>query len=121
MELTQELRCLVCQNENLADSNADLAKDLREKTYEMVVAGQDKKEIIDYMVQRYGDFVLYRPPVMASTYLLWGGPFLILIGGIAILLVVIRRQRQAGQTDEIDDAELQRVEQLLKNEQDKNA
>lgn len=118
--LTEELRCLVCQNQNLADSNADLAKDLRQKTYEMVIAGKDDQAIIDYMVERYGDFVLYRPPVNPTTLLLWVGPFLILFGGVAVLLVVIRRQRRAGATDEVDSDALRRVEKLLENEKDKS-
>ena len=70
-KLIAELRCLVCQNQNLADSNAELAQDLRNKTYEMVRAGQSDEDIIGYMVQRYGDFVLYRPPLKATTVLLW--------------------------------------------------
>lgn len=118
--LIEELRCLVCQNQNLADSNAELAQDLRQKTYEMVIAGKDEQAIIDYMVQRYGDFVLYRPPVNATTLLLWVGPFLILFGGVAVLLLVIRRQRRAGATDEVDSDALRRVEQLLENEKDKS-
>jgi len=116
--LIEELRCLVCQNQNLADSNAELALDLRQKTYEMVAAGKSNEEIVDYMVQRYGDFVLYRPPVKSSTIFLWVGPFLILLMGIAILIAVIRRQRGAA-LDQVDDAALQKVEQLLKDEQDK--
>jgi cytochrome c-type biogenesis protein CcmH len=118
--LIEELRCLVCQNQNLADSNAELAQDLRQKTYEMVIAGKDEQAIIDYMVERYGDFVLYRPPVNATTLLLWVGPFLILFGGVFVLLRVIRRQRRAGATDEVDSDALRRVEQLLENEKDKS-
>jgi cytochrome c-type biogenesis protein CcmH len=118
--LIEELRCLVCQNQNLADSNSDLAKDLRQKTYEMVIAGKDDQGVIDYMVERYGDFVLYRPPVNSTTLLLWVGPFFILFGGVAVLLVVIRRQRRAGATDEVDSDALRRVEKLLENEKDKS-
>jgi cytochrome c-type biogenesis protein CcmH len=91
-ELIEELRCLVCQNQNLADSNADLAKDLREKTYEMVEAGKSKEQIIDWMVNRYGDFVLYKPPLQRNTLLLWGGPFIILLVGIGVLVRFIRRR-----------------------------
>lgn len=114
--LIEELRCLVCQNQNLADSNAELALDLRQKTYEMVAAGKSNQEIVDYMVARYGDFVLYRPPVKTSTMLLWVGPFLILLGGISVLIVVIRRQRSAA-LDTVDEATLQKVEQLLTRDQ----
>jgi len=74
--LIAELRCLVCQNQNLADSNAELAQDLRRQTYEMVQKGSSSEEVITYMVQRYGDFVLYRPPFRPSTALLWAGPAL---------------------------------------------
>ncbi len=92
--LIAELRCLVCQNQNLADSNAELAQDMRRQTYEMVQSGSSKEEIIVYMVQRYGDFVLYRPPFMPSTVLLWVGPFLIFAVGVGILLLFIRRRNQ---------------------------
>ncbi len=97
--LIKELRCLVCQNQNLADSNADLARDLRNKTYQMIVAGSADREIVEYMVQRYGDFVLYRPPVKASTIFLWTGPFVILLVGLLIITRVIRnRHKQAAET-----------------------
>jgi len=92
VQLTKELRCLVCQNQNLADSNADLAKDLREKSYEMVKAGKTHDEITEYMIARYGDFVLYRPPVNTSTYLLWLGPFVILLAALVALFLFIRRK-----------------------------
>ncbi len=88
--LTEELRCLVCQNQSLADSHAELAQDLRNEVYKMVIAGDSDKEIIDYMVTRYGDFVLYRPPVKNTTYFLWFGPFLILLIAIIIIARVIR-------------------------------
>lgn len=88
--LTEELRCLVCQNQSLADSHADLAQDLRNEVYKMVIAGDSDKEIIDYMVSRYGDFVLYRPPVKNTTYFLWFGPFIILFIAIIIIARVIR-------------------------------
>jgi len=89
-DLTEELRCLVCQNQSLADSHADLAQDLRDEVYKMVIAGDTNKEIINYMVTRYGDFVLYRPPVKNTTYFLWFGPFLILLLAIIIVVRVIR-------------------------------
>ena len=89
-KLTEELRCLVCQNQSLADSHAELAQDLRNEVYKMVIAGDSNKEIIDYMVTRYGDFVLYRPPVKNTTYFLWFGPFLILLVAIIIVVRAIR-------------------------------
>ena len=85
-----ELRCLVCQNQNLADSNADLAKDLRDKTYQMIMSGQSNQEIFNYMVSRYGDFVTYRPPLNAQTILLWAAPGLLLMVGIAVAWRVVR-------------------------------
>lgn len=113
--LIEELRCLVCQNQNLADSNAELAQDLRQKTYEMVKTGMNEDAIIEYMVTRYGDFVLYRPPVRTSTMLLWVGPFIILIAGVAIMISVVRRQRRS-ESDSVDEAELARAEQLLEQD-----
>jgi len=91
--LITELRCLVCQNQNLADSNADLAADLREITYDMIRAGATDPEIVTFMVDRYGDFVLYRPPLRASTVLLWVGPFVLLATGLVAAIVVMRRRR----------------------------
>src|SRR4030088_3639448 len=81
--LTQQLRCLVCQNETLADSRADLAEDLRREIRKEIKAGKTDPEIIAFLTQRYGDFILYNPPVKATTYLLWFGPFVILVFGIA--------------------------------------
>jgi cytochrome c-type biogenesis protein CcmH len=118
--LIDELRCLVCQNQNLADSNAELAQDLRRKTYEMVKAGKSSEEIVDYMVQRYGDFVLYRPPLKGTTLALWVGPFLILAIGVVVLLRVITRRRN-DPTETDDAAELARVERLLAADKDRKA
>ncbi len=84
----------MCQNQNLADSNAELAQDMRRQTYEMVQSGSSNEEVITYMVQRYGDFVLYRPPFRPSTALLWAGPFLIFAIGVAILMLFIRRRNR---------------------------
>ncbi len=89
-KLIEELRCLVCQNQSLADSQAGLAQDLRNEVYRMVIAGDSDKEIIAYMVNRYGDFVLYRPPVKNTTYFLWFGPFLMLLIAIIVIARVIR-------------------------------
>ena len=91
-QLTQELRCLVCQNQNLADSDAQLAHDLRAEVHEMLVAGKSDDEIKQFMVERYGDFVLYRPPVQKNTYLLWLAPMaLLLIGGLVLRSSVKKR------------------------------
>jgi cytochrome c-type biogenesis protein CcmH len=118
-QLIAELRCLVCQNQNLADSNAELAQDMRRKTYELVQGGASSDDVVDYMVKRYGDFVLYRPPFRLSTLLLWLGPFAILAGGVAILLVFIRRRgRQPGA--QLSDNELQRAKALLGEEDNKS-
>ena len=91
-QLTQELRCLVCQNQNLADSDAPLAHDLRAEVHEMLVAGKTDDEIKQFMVERYGDFVLYRPPVQKNTYLLWLAPLvLLLIGGLVLRASIKKR------------------------------
>ena len=91
-QLTMELRCLVCQNQNLADSDAQLAHDLRAEVHEMLVAGKSDDEIKQFMVERYGDFVLYRPPVQKNTYLLWLAPMvLLLIGGVVLRSSVKKR------------------------------
>lgn len=115
-DLIAELRCLVCQNQNLADSDADLAKDLRRETYKMVRAGRSDEEIISFMVDRYGEFVLYRPPVKSSTVLLWFGPFALALIGALVLVVQIRRRRApTGGAPEADlsPAEKARVDALL--------
>jgi len=91
--LITELRCLVCQNENLADSNADLAKDLRQQIYLMVLAKNTDAEIKNYLVSRYGHFILFRPPYAANTYILWIAPFVLLITGFIILATIIYKRR----------------------------
>ena len=111
-KLAVELRCLVCQNQNLADSNAELAQDLRQEVYEMIQSGATDQEIVSFMVARYGDFVLYRPPFKATTAFLWIGPFIILIAGFVILLVVIRKRRQTSAV-ELDETAQARARQLL--------
>lgn len=92
-KLTQELRCLVCQNQNLADSDAQLAHDLRAEVHEMLLAGKTDGEIKTFMVERYGDFVLYRPPVQQNTYLLWLAPLALLLIGALILRVNIKKRK----------------------------
>lgn len=92
--LINELRCLVCQNQTIADSNADLALDLRQKVAEQIAAGKTDEQVIDYLTARYGDFVLYRPPVQPNTWLLWSGPFLLLLlGGIVLVATLKKRAR----------------------------
>jgi len=112
-QLAVELRCLVCQNQTLADSNAPLAEDLRREVREMIAKNMSDREIIDFLVQRYGDFVLYRPPWKASTTLLWIGPFLLLGVGTAALVVALRRRARKLVDTPVTDEERRRVEQLL--------
>lgn len=114
-DLVQELRCLVCQNQNIADSNAELAQDLKRKTYELVVSGKSKDEIADYMTERYGDFVMYRPPVTQTTLFLWVGPFIIMFIGIFFLIRVIRSRKQQHQSV-LSEEEKAKAAELLKSE-----
>ena len=97
--LIKDLRCLVCQNQSIADSNATLASDLRREVREMMVAGQTDEQIREFMTARYGDFVLYRPPVRPRTWLLWSAPVLLLIGGIGIAAMVVLRRMRAAKAD----------------------
>jgi cytochrome c-type biogenesis protein CcmH len=105
--LTGELRCLVCQDEDLADSNADFARDLRHKVFELMQEGKSDAQIKQYLVDRYSDFVLYDPPVNPHTWLLWFGPLLILIAGGVVVGYTIRKRSRAGTpaapTDNGDD------------------
>ena len=94
MAIAVELRCLVCQNQTIADSHADLAVDLRNQVREMLRQGQGRDQIVSYMTARYGDFVLYRPPLKESTALLWFGPAALLLGGLAVLVLVLRRRNR---------------------------
>lgn len=110
--LINELRCLVCQNQNLADSNAELAQDLRRKVYNMVMEDKSDKQIHKYMVDRYGDFVLYRPPLKMRTFILWTGPFIILGAGLIILLSFILR-RSKNNALSLSENDKERVNQLL--------
>ncbi len=111
-KLSEELRCLVCQNQNLADSNADLARDLRREIHDMIIAGKSDQEIIKFLTDRYGDFVLYDPPVKTITLLLWGGPFILIVIGAITLIVLVRRR--GGSTDEapLSAEEQARLDQL---------
>ncbi|MEY8878414.1 MAG: cytochrome c-type biogenesis protein, partial [Leptothrix sp. (in: b-proteobacteria)] len=92
LAITAELRCLVCQNQTVADSHSDLAGDLRQQVREMLERGASNQEVIDFMTARYGDFVLYRPPVKPTTVLLWAGPALLLFGGVTALILTLRRR-----------------------------
>src|SRR6266478_6171878 len=112
MDLAGELRCLVCQNQSLAESNAGLAVDLRNQIREQLARGASEREVIGFMVARYGDFVLYRPPLKASTFFLWFGPFVLLVAGIYVLIRRIRRQNAMNR--QLSEAERLRAEQLLK-------
>lgn len=102
--LETDLRCLVCQNQTLADSNAPLAEDLRREVRELALAGKSDAEIRAFLVARYGDFVLYKPPVRESTWLLWFGPFLLLGGGIVAWLAIVRRRRRGSVAEAEADA-----------------
>lgn len=115
--IIEEMRCLVCQNESLAGSNAELAVDLRNEIYDMMKAGQGKDQIIDFMVARYGDFVLYSPPIKPSTYPLWFGPVLLFLIGAVILYNILRRKNRSRET-ELSAEEQQRLDNILKQSTD---
>ena len=117
MAISEDLRCLVCQNESLAASRAELALDLRQQVREKLKAGASDKEVVDFMVQRYGDFVLYKPPVKPYTLVLWYGPFALLGIGAATLFMFLRRRMQIGKQAQvpISDEEKRRAEAMLKN------
>jgi cytochrome c-type biogenesis protein CcmH len=121
-DLIEELRCLVCQNQSLADSDAELAHDLRAEVYDMIQAGKNDEEIVTFLVARYGDFVLYKPPVKPSTWLIWFGPFVLLIIAAILLLRALRRQKNIPAT-EITAEERARLDAILGStppEEDKN-
>jgi len=109
------LRCLVCQNQNLAGSDADLARDLRRETYEMLNEGKSQQQVVDFMVERYGDFVLYRPQFKSTTYLLWLGPFLLLL---CVLVFLVRRLLCAAKP-EVDAQAVARAKQILDSKESK--
>ena len=114
--LTEQLRCLVCQNETLADSRADLAEDLRREIRKEIKAGKSDPEIIAFLTQRYGDFILYNPPIKATTYLLWFGPFVLLLAGIAMLYRYLRRRRELIKEEPLTAAERKQAEELLRSQ-----
>lgn len=114
-KLSQELRCLVCQNETLADSRADLAEDLRREIRSQIRAGKSDKEIIEFLTQRYGEFVLYRPRVEPKTYLLWFGPFVLLLAGLAILFRYVKQRRDQIAETPLTGDERKRAEEILRS------
>jgi cytochrome c-type biogenesis protein CcmH len=119
--LSEDLRCLVCQNETIAASRADFANDLRREIREQMQAKKSDKEIVDFLVARYGDFVLYRPPVKSTTLLLWFGPFIFLLGGAIALFVYLKQRRKQIQEPQLSDQELKHTEDLLKERKGNNA
>jgi len=120
MQLATELRCLQCQNQTLADSNAPLAVDLRQEIRELIAKGQTDQQIKEYLAARYGDFVFYRPPVKSETLLLWFGPALLVLGGLLALYITLRRRlarlEAEGVTAELSDADARRAQNLLDEE-----
>ncbi|WP_373990384.1 cytochrome c-type biogenesis protein CcmH [Duganella sp. BuS-21] len=116
--LEEELRCLVCQNQTIADSHAGLASDLRREVREQLAQGKSEQEVLDFMVQRYGDFVLYRPPVKSSTWLLWFGPFLLVAAGALLLISRLRAARTRVAGVQPSEQQLQRARALLDNDKE---
>ena len=114
-DVIEELRCLVCQNQSLIDSDAELAHDLRAEVYGMMQAGNSDAQIIDFLVERYGDFVLYSPPVKPSTWLIWFGPFVLLLVAILLLVRSLRRQQRSTRAD-ISAADRQRINRMLEDD-----
>ncbi len=112
-QLEEKLRCLVCQNQTLADSSAELAGDLRREVREQVAKGHSDAQIIDYLVQRYGDFVLYQPPFKATTALLWIGPFVLLAAAVLVLVANLRRRRRAPEEHALAEDDKRLVERVL--------
>ncbi|MEW8285786.1 MAG: cytochrome c-type biogenesis protein [Candidatus Thiodiazotropha endolucinida] len=116
-DIIEEMRCLVCQNESLAGSNAELAIDLRNEIYEMMKSGQEKEDIINFMVARYGDFVLYSPPLKPTTYPIWFGPLIVFLVGGVVLFRILKRKSVARET-ELSAEEEQRLNRLLNQSND---
>ena len=112
--ISEEMRCLVCQNESLAGSRSDLAEDLRRELRTLIKEGKTDAEVREFMVSRYGDFVLYRPPLKPTTWLLWVGPFVLMIAGVAALIAYLRRRGREMKDAPLSDEENQRAEALLK-------
>ena len=121
ISISEEMRCLVCQNESLAGSRSDLANDLRREIRTLIKEGKSDDQIRSFMVERYGDFVLYRPPVKPITWLLWIGPFIILLIGIAVLFTYLRRRNSAVTTIALSDDDNKRIDALLNTKDEKGA
>jgi len=119
ISISEEMRCLVCQNESLAGSRSDLANDLRREIRTLIKEGKSDDQIRSFMVERYGDFVLYRPPVKPITWLLWIGPFIILLIGIAGLLIYLRRRNNAVSNIPLSDDDNKKIDALLNNKNEK--
>jgi cytochrome c-type biogenesis protein CcmH len=117
IEISEEMRCLVCQNESLAGSRAELAMDLRRELRTLIRAGKSDEQIREFMVSRYGDFVLYRPRIKPETWLLWAGPFILMIAAVIVLVVYLRRRNRAIGNPQLSDEEKQRADTLLKEAQ----
>ena len=115
VHISQELRCMVCQNESLSSSRAELADDVRREVRDLIRANKSDQEIKDFLVSRYGDFVLYRPEVKPLTWVLWFGPFVVLLMAAIFLLAYLRQRRLAVHPQALSDADRARVEQLLKD------
>lgn len=113
MGVSEELRCLVCQGQSLADSNSDFAKDMRTQIQEMMEEGMNDRQVVDFMVERYGDYVRYRPPFKATTVLLWFGPFILLGIGIAVLYINVLRRRKQIEEVPLTEQEHRRAAELL--------
>jgi cytochrome c-type biogenesis protein CcmH len=118
VNLAQNLRCLVCQNESLASSHADLAKDLRQEVRDKMKQGMSDQEIIDFLVSKYGDFVLFDPPMKSYTILLWYGPFALLLMGLLGLVVQMRKRKRAAPERQLSDEEAQKAAALLNQPKD---
>lgn len=115
INISRDMRCLVCQNESLAASQADLAEDLRQEIREQIRQGKTDRQITDYLVARYGDFVRYNPPVKPTTWALWFGPFLLMVGGAAGLWVVLRRRNRMAEEDPLSTDQRKQAEALLRD------
>jgi cytochrome c-type biogenesis protein CcmH len=120
LAIAEEVRCLVCQNESLAGSRADLAQDLRREIREQIGQGKSDQEILDFMVGRYGDFVRYRPPQKGTTLLLWFGPFLLLVIGVAVLVIYLRRRGKRVVEASLSAEEQLKVDALLRQDEGDN-
>ena len=117
LELSEELRCLVCQNQNLIDSNAELADDLRREVAKMLKQGKNKEQVTEFMVDRYGDFVLYNPPLKSTTWLLWGGPFVLMFFALLLMIKKISSSKKDENEDsaELSEQEKEKLQSILKD------